>query len=661
MSKDLERTLEDAKDYIDKISDAIVNKKLILFIGAGVSMNVGMKGWGQFLNEVKEEFKNHEEKYQINVGGLYCSDYKSLINALDKNTNNYIEAAQSIKKILDGNTVSKSTTLKDAFFSKVNNAFETNENLVKSSPIYKSIRRLYELGANKIITTNYDKNIEIILDTSELKFNKANVFIPVDSWIKSGGKFTDNNKFFDIRKGGSFLYKIHGEECPVMALNDYEDLYNEVKNNKFTELLKDLFNNHIVLFLGCSLVMDKTLEVYKKCEYTEAFTIAVNEIDSRNKLLSDRITTIELKSSRKKKTNNEIYKEQFDKVLKEIISKTEQKYKEQSNKVLYNDIEYDFDSARSFFNETMNASQCVFFNTQVDFKNWFTPAMQIHLSLQKAAFRSKKLDCISQCYIKDGKQSQMEACRQTIPMQTQARILFIPRTISDFKKDLKENRILRLNVESLVNIHSLTSCSLCFIGLEQFTEIIIAQKDFFKKSINLKFLGLYTLQENVSYLNSADDDESRLQIQGFLKTDIERQNNRGFYQSDDLDFAYLKISDVSETWEADVFGHNKLTYYQSLEIKKFKKDYKLNEQKRVECLKNFSKIILDYTIQTTKRKDKIKNIDNLENNIAEKMNPQFFLYEKLKGNIVHINGKDILEMDEEFFKKEFEAIEIINS
>ena len=199
----------------------------------------------------------------------------------------------------------------------------------------------------------------------------------------------------------------------------------------------------------------------------------------------------------------------------------------------------------------------------------------------------------------------------------------------------------------MINIHSLTSCALGFIGTDQFADIILSEKSFFGNKENLSFLGLST--SIISCMNKKD---SRKQIWESLNRDIAKQQKEGIFLPNDLDFAYLKTTDDEGIWEADIFDETDLIYYKSSDINSHLKTRISDEEvkKRETCLKEFSKIIIKHTFEIIDRQQIVNN----KKNKAVEMNPQVYLYNKL-------HSSNILKGQEKLFKMDFDALEILAS
>lgn len=186
------------------LKQAILENRLLVFIGAGLSKSVGLPLWKDIviktLNDPAVD-KGKAYVYAIESGIM------TPLEVLDK-----IES-QAKKEIYS--------------------TFEEETSRQITSPIYKVIREI----SGKLITTNYDKLIE------------SNCSIPVIS----------PNSIYSLRKvddNSEFLLKIHGDcseiDNAVIFTSDYRRLYEEPDGLAKFQLDK-LVSSHTCLFLGFSM------------------------------------------------------------------------------------------------------------------------------------------------------------------------------------------------------------------------------------------------------------------------------------------------------------------------------------------------------------------------------------------------------------------------
>lgn len=181
-----------------RVFEASHNNDLVVFVGAGVSVNSGVPDWGQLANEFKKSLPD------------------SVLNESD-----YLKIAQLYKEsIPPGNYLSSiQGFLKDG---------KTHPN-----PIHDAILRL---NPSHIITTNYDNLIEQSAENARVFF----------SIIRSDG---------DIPKARSsrYLIKMHGDFISKKIVLTESDYYNYTIDYPLIDtLVKSLFASKTILCVGFS-------------------------------------------------------------------------------------------------------------------------------------------------------------------------------------------------------------------------------------------------------------------------------------------------------------------------------------------------------------------------------------------------------------------------
>lgn len=178
------------------IKDALQNDSLILFVGAGVSVNSGLPGWNSLVDLFRKELNLEEVQDNLRVAQYYY-------NAFGQN--------QYLKKI-------------EEVFSKIYLPNELHSLIEQLSPKH-------------IITTNYDTLLEDQFNDSILKYNVIS---------------SDND--IPYSTSGHYLVKMHGDFTKKNIVLKEDDYFNYEKNfPMMSTLIQSLIMNHIVLFVGYSL------------------------------------------------------------------------------------------------------------------------------------------------------------------------------------------------------------------------------------------------------------------------------------------------------------------------------------------------------------------------------------------------------------------------
>ncbi len=192
------------------------------FVGAGISVEGGFPTWKEHL------------KQQGRTSGLGATHIDSLLNS-----GQYEEVIEEIEK----------KGYRDAFIQEIKDVFS------KTGKLTETILRLAELFTDTIITTNYDHLIEQAYDTGV----ENNIQL-ID--IANISDLPDQNK--------TTVVKLHGDiripaQC-ILGKNQYDDAYGKGTldlTKPIPKLLSFHYRTSNLLFIGCSLNHDRTMQVFQ--------------------------------------------------------------------------------------------------------------------------------------------------------------------------------------------------------------------------------------------------------------------------------------------------------------------------------------------------------------------------------------------------------------
>jgi hypothetical protein len=148
---------------IEPLVEAVRARQTILFVGAGVSINLGLPSWGDLIKEMASQLDYDPMVFEGHGGYLELAEYYQLKN-----------------------------TSMGPLRSWMDRTWHTDEAKVDSSRIHQAI---VDLGCPTIYTTNYDRWIEIAFQRRKKSFVK----------IANVGDFTK------IRDGVTQIVKLHGD------------------------------------------------------------------------------------------------------------------------------------------------------------------------------------------------------------------------------------------------------------------------------------------------------------------------------------------------------------------------------------------------------------------------------------------------------------------
>lgn len=205
-----------------------------LFVGAGLSIPFGFKGWQQFLVDQGE------------VAGIPPRRVQRRLKQGE-----YEEAAQDLFDALGG---------EDAF--QVGLSEEYGPHKLDGTKLQGTVSFLPTLAIGPVITTNFDRVLEKAFEDAGARFESV-------VW----GASADDDTFKAAFQNKSYLLKLHGDVDKttnrVLTLAEYQNSYGGVDasaidfEKPLPRLLKYLLITRPVLFLGCSLNYDRVIKLVK--------------------------------------------------------------------------------------------------------------------------------------------------------------------------------------------------------------------------------------------------------------------------------------------------------------------------------------------------------------------------------------------------------------
>lgn len=231
---------EHNRSVYDDLKNDCINHKLIPFIGAGLSVFCGYLGWTDVLKKLSKFIYSKEKQEAI----LTTINSGELLDAAQMIHDDLPRMLIELKKIVDYKKI------RDCEISKLS-----------SSAVFLLP---YLFDSNMVMTTNYDRVLEEVYDKNCAKFEK--VVSPYEPDILTQLR----------QRNIHCLFKLHGDigentisaDKLVLTKEQYEIVYN--KDGALLQELTEWFKNNKLLFLGCSMTMDKTMEVLRSVSQQNA-------------------------------------------------------------------------------------------------------------------------------------------------------------------------------------------------------------------------------------------------------------------------------------------------------------------------------------------------------------------------------------------------------
>ena len=209
-------------ERFNRLHVQLTRQSVLPFVGAGLSRPTGFPLWGSFLIGLTADYSAIENQIRVHI------------------TNNKFEEAAQILIERMGS---------DVFSEAIQNVFGSRRKNLKGP-----IQLLPHIFTRGCLTTNFDYVLNRVYDGSDHRFK---------------GEFTGDRLVEAPRRLADephCLIRLHGEaesaQGRVLTSNEYEACYGEL--GKYREILKIIIGNASLLFLGCSLSVDRTIDALQE-------------------------------------------------------------------------------------------------------------------------------------------------------------------------------------------------------------------------------------------------------------------------------------------------------------------------------------------------------------------------------------------------------------
>ncbi len=218
----------------EELKDACQRGCLIPFVGAGLSVFCGYKGWPDVLKLLAKYIYDGSVRADVEKK----IEDGELLQAAQDIKDNYPRMLKELKNLID--------------YDMIKNC--DNDRLYASAAYVLP----YLFNNSFAMTTNFDRVLEEVYDRCHVKF--GNVITPYDPDLLTQARQVNPH----------CLFKLHGDIGPevydikrlVFTQAQYGESYAD--NSPLMQELPQWFQNKKLLFLGCSLEMDRTMEVLQQ-------------------------------------------------------------------------------------------------------------------------------------------------------------------------------------------------------------------------------------------------------------------------------------------------------------------------------------------------------------------------------------------------------------
>ena len=193
----------------NSLIEKINNKQLVIFTGAGLSMNANLPSWKELIIQILDEIKDKEPKSEKLKSAIEDEIMTPLdvLNKIEEHKEYAIEALEKIIRSYDS---------------------------IKPTSIHKLLGEI----STKIITSNYD----CLIETQFMDYEKI--------------QYSNKYKVSKLSEYDKYIFKIHGDihepdKC-ILFPYQYEELYDKAEQTSIFEL-KKIISDKSILFIGFSL------------------------------------------------------------------------------------------------------------------------------------------------------------------------------------------------------------------------------------------------------------------------------------------------------------------------------------------------------------------------------------------------------------------------
>jgi hypothetical protein len=218
------------RDRFNRLKEAFDRSAVVPFVGAGLSQASGYPGWTSFLEKLRGETR------------ITLAQLKAMLDG-----GLYEEAAQALADDMPAGS----------FNEELENVYCAEREM--KGPV----QFLPHVFKGPVITTNFDNILKQC-------FDRASPF----SETLIGGDSAEIKRY--LGRNEHVLVKLHGKansgKNRILTKREYDSYYD--KNNSLPDAIKNIASNQL-LFIGCSLGVDRTIKVLIEIAQTQGHDNAV--------------------------------------------------------------------------------------------------------------------------------------------------------------------------------------------------------------------------------------------------------------------------------------------------------------------------------------------------------------------------------------------------
>lgn len=222
-------------DFVyQELKSACQGGSLIPFVGAGLSVFCGYQSWPGVLRQLTKYIFDPNAKADAEA----MIEAGQLLEAAQAIQDSYPQMLKLLRKIID--------------YDKIKNC--GHDRLCASAAYVLP----YLFGSGLVMTTNFDRVLEEIYDKCRKKF--GNIITPYEPDLLTQARQNNSHCLFKLH--GDIGPEIHDINKLVFTQRQYDRAY--IDGGPLMTELPQWFQSKKLLFLGCSLAMDRTMEVLQQ-------------------------------------------------------------------------------------------------------------------------------------------------------------------------------------------------------------------------------------------------------------------------------------------------------------------------------------------------------------------------------------------------------------
>jgi hypothetical protein len=235
------------------LSSLCMTGAVVPFVGAGLSIPYGLPGWTAFLIYLSDEANIREKITSRLQDGQFEEAVDDILREM---------GARSLQRrsVLDPSEVAILSEGNALLSGYVLSSFGLQQ--TQALKVRGVLRLLPKLADGPVVTTNFDRILEVAYESARVPF--------MDKLWGDHVALVESS----LRERRRVLLKLHGDaedkQHRVLSLKEYEDFYGSTNPAQIDwdlplpKALNYLFRSTTLLFIGCSLTNDRTVEALRQ-------------------------------------------------------------------------------------------------------------------------------------------------------------------------------------------------------------------------------------------------------------------------------------------------------------------------------------------------------------------------------------------------------------